>query len=218
MNIIEGFTNFPNIAKYILVTSIILLILTCFNAYKTDVIYQAFARAEVIAGISSTILMLVGFLWTEVNPKSPNTKKVHGQEGFEIIEDLPITLSEELAWGSKLILTATPASSVLVYWKDRPLLRRGILGDKKFVPGEICNRASNTGKFISLVKTSLYPGKDEVYNFVDNIPAVIISPIGSNGWLLVGGWNERCFTTSDEKWISGWSEKLNNSIQRSCFK
>ena len=63
-------------------------------------------------------------------------------------------------------------------------------------------------KYISLVSTKFYPGKQEFDNIVKNLPSVIVFPIGNKGWIIIGGWSERCFTKSDELWIDGWAKKL----------
>ncbi len=198
----------PLLARYILACGIIGLSLTVFNAYEQELISPGFERAEVLSGISSVCLMLVSFLWSERNPAISAVKSLEGKQGFELCESLNEDIREEIAWGSKLILTSTPAATILIYWNDKCILRRGVMGSKKFVPGEICKRAINSGKMISLVKTSLYPGKEELYNYIDQIPSVIVSPINKSGVLIIGGWTERCFSKSDEMWIEGWKERL----------
>ena len=65
-------------------------------------------------------------------------------------------------------------------------------------------------KLISLANTKFYPGRDEFLNFCPNVPSVIIVPINNKSFILIGGWSYKCFTKSDEKWISNWSKKLNN--------
>ena len=48
----------------------------------------------------------------------------------------------------------------------------------------------------------------EFDSVLDNLPAIIVYPISNKGLTIVGGWSKRSFTNSDEKWISGWSDKL----------
>ena len=54
-----------------------------------------------------------------------------------------------------VLLTATPAATVLLYWQGRTLLERGVLGVGGFAPGAICQRAWATGKAIGLVSLKL---------------------------------------------------------------
>ena len=49
--------------------------------------------------------------------------------------------------------------------------------------------------------------------FPDDIPAVVIEPLGQRGWLLVAGWSVRCFSRSDELWITGLAEKLRTALE-----
>ena len=131
-----------------------------------------------------------------------------GKEGFELSNDLTEDQRNELAWGSKQILTATAASTILIYWDNKVILRRGLISKKIFEPGEICKRSIDQNRLISLVNTELFPGRDEFDGVLSNLPAVIVYPLESRGLTIVGGWSKRSFTNSDEKWISGWSDKL----------
>ena len=133
---------------------------------------------------------------------------MNGKEGFELCNELSEDQRNELAWGSKQILTATAASTILIYWDNRVILRRGIISNNKFTPGEICNRAIDQKRLISLVNTELFPGREEFDDVLTDLPAVIVYPLSNRGLTIVGGWSKRSFTNSDEKWISGWSDKL----------
>ena len=120
---------------------------------------------------------------------------------------------EELAWGSEAILTSTAAASVLIHHNGKNILKRGIVSNKEFIPGEICNRSLNEMKLISLVSTKFYPGKDEFNDFCMEIPSILIIPIANKSFILIGGWSTRCFTKSDEKWITNWSKKLTKYLE-----
>tara|TARA_B100001250_G_scaffold388573_1_gene386929 strand:- start:415 stop:1032 length:618 start_codon:yes stop_codon:yes gene_type:complete len=196
------------ISNIVLVFGFFLAILSIINFATTSQINPTLLRAETLSGISSIALITIGFLWKEVNPQQPTKVKLKGKEGFELCNDLSEDQKNELAWGSKLILTATAASTILIYWDNRVLLRRGLISNKTFKPGEICNRAVNQKRLISLVNTELFPGRGEFDCVLNNLPAVIVYPLSNRGITVVGGWSKRSFTNSDEKWISGWSDKL----------
>ena len=83
-----------------------------------------------------------------------------------------------------------------------------LISEKIFEPGEICKRSIDQKRLISLVNTELFPGRDEFDGVLNNLPAVIVYPLENRGLTIVGGWSKRSFTNSDEKWISGWSDKL----------
>ncbi len=203
----------PNAARVCLFSGICVLMTSVVNAYTAEIITPSFQRAEVIAGISGVSLMLVAFLWTEVTPAPKVKADLTGHQGFELQTDLSVDLKNELAWGSHQILKATSASTILVYWDNKVLLKRGLIINKEFKPGDICKRASVKGKLVSLVNTSMFPGRKEFDTILDSLPSVIIYPMSSKGWVIVGGWTVRCFTNSDEIWISGWSERLKEKLE-----
>ncbi len=203
----------PLAARITLFTGLCGLCLCIFNAYSTDQISPSLLRAEVIAGLTSVTLMFIGTLWNQAIPRSPTKVELEGDQGFEMDLELSESLRNELAWGSHLFLTATPAATILVYWNKKVILRRGIIGADTFTPGPICERAAIQKRLISLVKTALFPGSSEFDSVLFGLPSVMIYPICSQGWVILGGWSERCFTRSDEKWLEGWSERLGTLLE-----
>ena len=111
-----------------------------------------------------------------------------------------------------MILTATATSTILIYYKNEVILRRGIISQNKFLPGNICRSTTKKSKYISLVSTKFYPGKKEFDSVLKDLPSIIVFPIIDKGWVIVGGWSERCFTKSDEIWIEGWTNKLSEML------
>ena len=196
------------ISSLVIVFGSFLLILSIINIASANQVIPSLVRAETISGIASISLITIGYLWTEINPKEPTKVKLEGREGFELCNQLSKEEKNELAWGSQQILTATAASTILIYWDNRVILRRGLISNKPFKPGEICNRALDQKRLISLVNTELFPGREEFDCVLNDLPAVIIYPLSNRGLTIVGGWSKRSFTNSDEKWISGWSDKL----------
>jgi len=133
---------------------------------------------------------------------------LQGDEGLLLADHLPEPLARELGWGSQMLLTASPAAVVLVLWRERVLLRRGLLADTPFSPGPICARALERGQAISLVNLALYPGRAEFDALLPELPAVLVQPLANQGLLLVGGWSPRCFSRSDLIWVEGWGQRL----------
>ncbi len=196
------------ISSLVIIFGTFLLILSIINIATVNQVNPSLVRAETISGIASVALITIGYLWTEINPKKPSNAKLNGNEGFELYDNLSDEQKNELAWGSQQILTATAASTILIYWDNKVILRRGLISDKVFKPGEICKRSIDQKRLISLVNTELFPGRDEFDCVLKNLPAVIVYPLDNRGLTIVGGWSKRSFTNSDEKWISGWSDKL----------
>ena len=196
------------ISNLVIVFGLFLLTLSIINIATANQINPSLVRGETISGIASIAIITIGYLWTEINPKLPEKIILEGKEGFELSIELSEAQKHELAWGSQQILTATAASTILIFWDNKVILRRGLITNKLFEPGVICKRAIDQQRLISLVNTELYPGKEEFDCIVNNLPAVIVYPISKRGLTIVGGWSKRSFTNSDEKWISGWSDKL----------
>jgi len=196
------------ISSLVIIFGSFLLILSIINIATANQVNPTLVRAETISGIASIALITIGYLWTEIKPKQPTKAKLIGKEGFELCNELSEKQKNELAWGSQQILTATAASTILIYWDNRVILRRGMISEKMFKPGEICNRSIDQKRLISLVNTELFPGREEFDNVLEELPSVIVYPLSNKGITIVGGWSKRSFTNSDEKWISGWSDKL----------
>ncbi|MFZ0407250.1 MAG: cofactor assembly of complex C subunit B [Cyanobium sp.] len=199
----------PTAARIPVVAGALGLILTVINQLSADEVDPSLQRAGVVAAILSVVLMLVGLLWSRITPVVAERAELSGTEGLVFAPALPEPLRRELGWGSSLVLTATPAASLLLLWDQSTLLRRGLLAEgSSFSPGAICQRCLQTGKAISLVDLKLYPGREEFDDLLPGLPSVVVQPIGSRGLLLVGGWSARCFSRSDLTWLEGWAQRL----------
>ena len=196
------------LSNLVIIFGSFLLVLSIINIATATEVYPSLVRGETISGLASIALIVIGYLWTEIKPKEPTKVNLKGKEGFEISLELSECQKNELAWGSQQILTATAASTILIFWDNKVILRRGLITNQSFIPGDICNRAIEQQRLISLVNTELFPGRSEFDCVLDQLPAVIVYPLANRGLTIVGGWSKRSFTNSDEKWISGWSDKL----------
>jgi hypothetical protein len=187
---------------------VLALALTVLNQGTAAVVMPALQRASVLAGALAVTLMLVGALWERLEPQGAERKALQGEEGLQLADGLSDALRQELAWGSQMLLTATPAAVVLVQGPNQALLRRGLLATTTFTPGAICQRCRQQGRAISLVDLRLYPGRDEFAALLSDLPSVLVQPIGNEGWVLLGGWSARCFSRSDLIWCEGWARRL----------
>ena len=203
----------PGSARLCLFSGLLVLGLAVFNALTAGSFTPALQRAEVLSGMAAVGLMLVAVLWTRAAPRNPKAIKLEGEQGLEISAGLSETLRTELAWGSHQFLTATSAAMILVNWDGRVLLRRGLITKEPFTPGEICRRSTERQAVVSLVRTALYPGRQEFDAVLPGLPAVMVQPLGQRGWIVLGGWSERCFTRSDERWLVGWAERLRTQLE-----
>ena len=200
-------------AQACLGVGLLALLLSLTNQFSAAELTPSLVRASVLASLLAIGFLLVATLWTRAVPKAPERVSLEGVQGLELDDSLPEPLKLELAWGSQLLLTATPGATVLLYWRKRTLLRRGLLGHGAFLIGPIGQRALATGKAISMVNLALYPGRGEFAALPAGLPALVVQPIGNEGVLLLGGWSPRCFSRSDELWLEGWARKLRTSLE-----
>lgn len=206
-------TGLPAASRLCLGAGLLGLVLCLINQLSAPELSPALERAAVLASLMAVGLMLVALLWSRANPIAPERVALEGPQGLELITGLPADLAVELNWGSRMLLTATPAASLVLLWQGRVILRRGLLSAQPFEPGAICGRALQTGKTISLVSLKLFPGAAEFAGLPAGTPAVLVQPIGGGGWLVLGGWSPRCFSRADEAWIAGWTEKLRTPLE-----
>jgi len=166
-------------------------------------------RADALGIILSAVLILTGLLWQNIQPKPSESVELIGSNGLEIHPELPDFLKQELAWCSHTLLTTTPTKTVVIYYRGKTYLRRGILGANPQVqPGGIVQRVLAQKKPVYLVNLNLYPGRVEFDYLPPNTQAVIVQPIGGQGVLVVGAAAPRIYTRQEEGWIAAVADKL----------
>ncbi len=200
--------------KTLIIIGAILFIFQLANFFSIDSITPELERAQILSAIAAVIIILIGFLFKQFNSKTGEKVKLIGSNNFIFDSNIPNDVLDELAWGSEAILTSTAAATILIHNDGVNILRRGIISNKVFIPGETCLRSIKDMKLISLANTKFYPGRDEFYSYCPNIPSILIVPINNKAFILIGGWSSRCFTKSDEKWINNWSKKVNNIFSK----
>lgn len=184
-------------------------VLLLINRLFTPELTQSQSRGDVLGVILSAVLILTGLIWQQVQPRSPQTVELIGEEGFILSPDLPDAVKTELAWASHLLLTNTVTRSLVVFYQGKVLLRRGILATKSEVtPGPILKRVLETQKAVYLVALKVYPGQIEFDYLPENTQGVICQPIGNQGVLILAANAPRSYTKQDEKWIAGIADKL----------
>ena len=191
------------------------LLLTVVNQLTAPALDPALERSSVLAALLAVGLLLIGVLWTRLQPEPAERAPLQGEEGLLLRRDLSPQLVDELNWGTRMLLTATPAAVVLVLWDGNCLVHRGLMDSsaqqRGFIPGPVCQMAWQRDRSIHLVDLRHYPGRDEFMTLLEGLPSVIVQPLGPRGLLVLGGWSPRCFSTADQLWIEGWAEKLRDA-------
>ena len=200
--------------KSLILIGIVIFIFQIVNFYSIETITPELERAQVLAAIASLIIILIGFLFKQFEPLAGEKVDLKGENKFLFDKTIPDQVIDELAWGSEAILTSTAAAAILIHNDGVNILIRGITSSNEFKPGETCLRSIKDMKLISLANTKFYPGRDEFLDFCADIPSILVVPINSKAFILIGGWSAKCFTKSDEKWINNWSKKINNIFSK----
>ena len=200
--------------KSLILIGIVIFIFQIVNFFSIETITPELERAQVLAAIASLIIILIGFLFKQFEPLAGEKVDLKGENKFLFDKSIPDQVIDELAWGSEAILTSTAAAAILIHNDGVNILRRGITSSNEFKPGETCLRSLKDMKLISLANTKFYPGRDEFFDFCSDIPSILVVPINSKAFILIGGWSAKCFTKSDEKWINNWSKKINNIFSK----
>jgi len=185
------------------------------NRLLTPSLTSSQVRSDALGIFLSAMLILVGLIWQRVQPRPPEAVELIGEEGFELADELPEEVKTELAWASHLLLTNTATRSLVVYYRGKVLLRRGVLGKNPHVePGTILNQVLDKQKPVYLVNLKLYPGRVEFDYLPENSQAVICQPIGKEGAFILAANAPRSYTKQDENWVEGIADKLGYTLSK----
>lgn len=183
------------------------------NRLLTTELTNSQSRADALGVILSALLILTGMLWQRVQPRLPDSVELVGAKGFDLDPTLPESVKVELAWASHTLLTNTVTKSVVVWYKGKTLLRRGVLGtEPALTPGPIVKRVLETEKPIYLVALKLYPGRIEFSYMPENTQGLICQPLGNQGVLVLGANAPRSYTQQDEAWVAAIADKLSAAL------
>lgn len=194
------------------------------NRAFTPVLATSQSRSDALGIILSALLILTGLLWQRVQPKLPEAVELVGSEGFDLDKSLPEAVKLELAWVTKLLLTNTATRSLLIWYDDRVIARRGILVEREMEePGIIVDRVMETEKPVYLVDLKLYPGRIEFDYLPENIQGLICHPLTdpsddgeeSRGALILAANAPRSYSEQDEAWIEAMAQKLSQTLAQS---
>ena len=211
------------------------------NRLTTANLTTSQSRADALGVLLSAILILIGLLWQQIQPKTPEAVTLIGKEQFLLQPNLPPALQTELAWASHILLTNTVTKTLIIYYNGQILLQRGILPepaaeqelnaiathnllamDQPLPCGKIVERVLDTQKPVYLVNVLLYPGRFEFSYLPSNTQGLIIQPIGGSdggksaankGVMILGANMPRGYTKQDENWITAIADKLSYSLE-----
>ncbi|WP_017324364.1 cofactor assembly of complex C subunit B [Synechococcus sp. PCC 7336] len=186
-------------------------------AFSPDLLNSQ-SRSDALGVLLSALLVLTGLLWQQVQPLPPKAVQLEGEQGFELWSELSQAQRLELGWATRSLLLASPAQSVVLMYGDRLILRRGILSDTDYSPGQtvepgtILARVLKTQKPVYLVDLKLYPARVEFDYLPANTQALLCEPVGERGALVLGADAPRSFIDRDRAWIGAIAQKLDSVL------
>jgi hypothetical protein len=184
------------------------------NRLLTLNITSSQSRSDALGVILSALLILVGLLWQQVQPKLPESVVLVGEEGFDLDPELAESVKTELAWASHTLLTNSVTKVIVIWHEGKTICRRGILGKvNQLNLGIIAQRVIKTQKPIYLVSLSIYPGRFEFDYLPENTQGVIVQPLGEKGVMVLGANAPRSYTKQDENWVSAIAAKISHSLE-----
>lgn len=179
------------------------------NRLTTPTVLDSQARSDALGVILCAMLLLVSILLRQIKSVPPQSVTLIGEETIEFANNLPENIKTELAWASHLILNNTVSKSIIIYYQNQILLRRGILGYSKTINlGTILQRVMTTKKPVYLVDLKHYPGKVEFDYLPENIQGLICLPLNDQGAMIIATNIPRSYSKQDEYWIQGIAEKI----------
>jgi hypothetical protein len=185
------------------------------NRLTTPQILDSQARSDALGIILCAVLLLISLLVRQIQPNPPEAVTLIGQDEFSLDYSLPDEVKTELAWASHLLLTNTVTKSIIIYYQNKVLLKRGIFGTNQTITqGKIVQRVIQTQKPVYLVDLKHYPGKIEFDYLPENIQGLICHPLSNNGVMILATNIPRSYTKQDENWIEGIAEKLTVSLNK----
>jgi hypothetical protein len=188
------------------------------NRLTSPTVLDSQARSDALGVILCAMLLLVSILLRQIESVPPESVTLIGEEGMEFADNLPKNITTELAWASHLILHNTVTKSIVIYYQNKILLRRGILGNSNTVKqGSILQRVMTTQKPVYLVDLKHYPGKIEFDYLPENIQGLMCLPLNDRGALMIATNIPRSYTKQDEFWIQGIAEKIALTLKLGCL-
>ncbi|MEN9266035.1 MAG: cofactor assembly of complex C subunit B [Thermostichales cyanobacterium BF4_bins_65] len=174
------------------------------------------SRADALGILLSALLILTGLLWQQVDPPQPERVELQGIPGFEYPSALAADQLQELGWLTHTLLTVTAIRSLVILWRGKVILRRGVLRDPAGVVPEssVLSRVIQTQKPIYLVDLKTYPARQEFLAFLPaGIQSVLCYPLGSAGILVAATDVPRSLTPKDQRWIAALADRLAYVLQ-----
>jgi Cofactor assembly of complex C subunit B, CCB2/CCB4 len=173
---------------------------------------QEQTRSDALGLLMAAVLVLVGILARQAQPKTAEVVAIEAPRGTEL-GTTDLTLAEELRWFGEALQERTATVSLLVWYRGETLLKQGYLSSGKFTLGPIVERVLKTQKPVYLVSLTLFPGRVEFAYLPEGIQAIVCHPLGTDGVVCLASDRIRSYSPQDLGWIETLSERLAQRLE-----
>jgi len=202
-----------------------LLLLLLANRLVTDVLLNSQSRADLIATVAPTLIILKALGDLDITPREAESIVLTGEQFAWIDPSLPAAAREELEWAAESLLVGACATVAL--WRGgRTLLLRGVLPsgvtaagaapEGAIVPGPLLTKAasSRSGAPDYLPALQLLPGRLEFSYLPEDTQGVLMLPLSGDaeGVLVLGSDRQRGLSEEDVAWARAVAGRLAEAL------
>ena len=190
-----------------------LLLTLVFNRLFTDELLNSQSRADLIATIGPTVLVLEGLTRLDITPREAEPMPLDGREVSWVAPGLAPALQRQLEWTVEAAMTVLPTSSLAMWYGGETVALRGKLAEgvaadgaeahaSAVVPGPLLRKASESksGAPDYLPNLQVLPGRVEFTYLPAATQAVLLVPLPKQGVLILGSDKQRAFREDDVAW------------------
>lgn len=190
-----------------------LLLILVFNRLFTEELLNSQSRADLIATIGPTVLVLEGLTRLDITPREAEPVPLDGRDVAWVASGLAPALQRQLEWSVEAAMTALPTSSLAVWYGGETVALRGKLAEgvaaggaeayaRAVVPGPLLRKASESksGAPDYLPSLQVLPGRVEFSYLPAATQAVLLVPLPGQGALILGADRQRAFREDDVAW------------------
>lgn len=188
------------------------------NRLFTEDLLNSQSRADLIATIAPTLIMLQALADLDITPRAAEPVALQGEQAAWTEPALPATLRAELEWASDALLGG-PCASVAIVRGERTLLLRGTLPrvaspERAVQAGPLLEKTlrRTSGAPDYLPALQLLPGRVEFTYLPENTQGVLMVPLlggsAQPGALILAANQQRGFAEDDVEWARAVGARL----------
>lgn len=196
--------------EFTIYVGLALLLVLVGNRLFTEELLNSQSRADLIATIGPTVLILEGLTRLDITPKEAEPVPLDGSNVAWVAPGLEPALTSQLEWSTEALISCLPASSVAIVSDGATVALRGTLPasvtgappGQAVVPGPLLSKCLNSksGAPDYLPSLQILPGRFEFTYLPAATQTLLLVPVPPNGALIIGSDTARAFKEDDIAW------------------